>query len=173
MCPAAAQANSSYAYHIEGKTCTVFNQTKITAEEIPKKTDGSKESTSQGGIALTYSVEGSACAPNGGAEKLMKISLFCNEGATQLKFLNQNFYKEKCMMELQYESANGCPAMKGSQIGKFIEDHKIPIAVSLIIGGICLAFFGKYAINTVIFIVGGLCIAFALCYVSLSIIYKK
>lgn len=100
ICPGAAQNNASYAYHVEGKTCTVFNQTKIQAEDIPKKTDGSKESTSQGGVALTYSVEGSSCAPNAGAEKLMKVSLFCNKDATSLKFLKQNFYKEKCMMEL-------------------------------------------------------------------------
>lgn len=45
--------------------------------------------------------------------------------------------------------------------------------MSLILCGIALAFFGKHAINTVIFLLGGLSVAFALCYGSLSVIYAK
>ena len=50
---------NAYAYHIEGTTCTVFNNDKIEAAEIPKKTDGTAGATANGGLSLTYAIKGS------------------------------------------------------------------------------------------------------------------
>lgn len=92
--------NSSFAYHIQGSTCTAFNSKEIVAEEIPAKTDGTKQASSNGGLSLTYAVAGSKCIPNDNKEKKLKISLFCDEKQTSMRYLGMEQFHEQCMVEL-------------------------------------------------------------------------
>lgn len=103
----------------------------------------------------------------------MRVSLYCDESVSNMKFIGQQLNHEQCMVELKYASQSGCPKITQAGVAKFIADNYIPIGATLIIAGIALAFFGKHAIDTVIFLLGGLSVAFALAYGSLAVIYSK